>query len=198
LTCECSRKRPCDAGCTCSRLANPPTGVVSDKVGQFGERYTINGRPASRRQALDAVAAGHIPDDARKLRLTIIGDETARNAVLSDLRHHAALQALKDELVVQDYAPDAALIRGLGFKTDGKPSIYLQEPSGRVLLRQDRYDDAETLASAIRRADPRYDPTKDPDGRKTPRLWPPSTRIPPLAWIAAAAGILLLLWRSKP
>ncbi len=197
FTCTCASTGPCHQTCACARgrSKDPPTGVVPNKVGQRGERYTVNGKPVSKHDAIESLTVGQVPDDAKKLRLTIIGDKASRDAVLSDIGTAPVFASLRNELVIQDYEPDAPLIRGLGFKTDGSPTIYLQEPNGKVLLRQDRYENAERLAAAIRRADPRYDPSKDPDGKK---VLPPSMRIPIAAWIAGAAGIVLLLWRGKP
>jgi hypothetical protein len=80
------------------------------------------------------------------------------------------------------------MIRDLGFVTTGTPTIYLQQPSGKVLLRRDTYDGPEFLAQAIRRARPDYDPSKDPDGR-APAV--PEGFVPPI--VACVAGVLLLL-----
>src|SRR5205823_13551401 len=91
---------------------------------------------------------------------------------VADVTQAPALAEWKDRLVVQAFAPDHWAVARAGFVTSGKPTVYLQTPSGQVLHRQDDYDDGpEGLARAIRRADPAYDAKKDPDQR--PRLPPP-------------------------
>jgi hypothetical protein len=61
---------------------------------------------------------------------------------------------------VQDYAPGNWAVKD-GFFTEGKPTIYLQAPNGKVLHRQDDYSDgAAGLATALRKADPNYSPLK--------------------------------------
>jgi hypothetical protein len=188
VACDCSTGRPCNPNCNCG---SPPTGVVAEKVGQFGERYILNGKPVPKHEAIEAVVAGQLPDDAHKQRLTIIGAKADRDRVLADLEH---AELLRSDLVVQDYEPDAPLIRGLGFKGDGTPTIYLQAPSGKVLWRMDRYEGVEPLASAIRRARPDYDPNTDPTGKI---VLPRFARVPPTMWFAGAAVIVLLLWRKQ-
>jgi hypothetical protein len=137
-----------------------------------------------------------VPDDAKRLRLTVIGSEPARKQVLQDLASHPALAGLADRLVVQGYDPTAWAVKDYGFVTTGSPTICLQAPDGTVLHRQDTYRGPERLAEAIRRADPSYDPKRDPDlNRPTSPLNLP--QLPPLALIAAGLlGAYLLLPRG--
>jgi hypothetical protein len=176
--------------------AVPNYGVETDQLnGGHGEHYRLNGVPVSPERARQALAGDPIPDDTARLRLTVIGDTTAARRVTSDLASAATLAPWKDRVVVQAYAPDHWAVARAGFSTGGRPTIYVQAPSGKVLHRQDDYaDGAEGLAQALRRADPNYDPAKDPDLRKPKGL--DLTRIPPAAWILAAAALLLLFRRS--
>jgi hypothetical protein len=177
-------------------------GVDVDKLAAAGsEKYTVNGLPATRTEAAAAIEGdGRLPDDAGRLRLTVIGDETARKQVLADLAGAAELAPFKDKLLVQSYPPAHWAVAGAGFQSSGKPTIYLQAPSGKVLHRQDDYSDgAKGLAEAIRKADPNYAPDKDPDKRKADPLpsLPDLGQIPEWVWLVAAGGALLLFGRRK-
>lgn len=157
-------------------------GVAADKIGG-GEQYHLNGKAVSRQQALDALTSGNLTDDSAKLRLTVIGTEPDRKAVVGDLRAAPALAEFRERLLVQDYPPEHWAVRDAGFVTTGKPTIYLQAPSGKVLHRQDDYQGgAEELAQAIRKADPNYRPEKDRDLRKPDVL--------PTNWLQALLTLL--------
>lgn len=175
---------------------DPNFGVDTDKLNGHDESYRLNGTPISQAQARQALAGGAIPDDAGRLRLTVIGaaDLTAR--VADDLARSPALAEWKTRLVPQCYAPEHWSVARAGFVTTGKPTIYLQAPDGKVLHRQDDYDDGpEGLARALRRADPSYDARKDPDLRKLrPHLdW---SLVPPPLWLLAVGAVWLFLRRK--
>lgn len=174
-------------------------GVDTEKLnGRGDERFRLNGVPASREDVRKALADRRVPDDSTRLRLTVIGDRAATAPVTEDIAHAAALSELKDRLLVQTYAPDHWAVARAGFKTDGRPTIYLQAPDGAVLHRQDDYRDGpEALAQAIRRADPHYDPRKDTDLRQgwlRPHL--SLSAIPVPIWLLAA-GVLFLFLRRR-
>jgi hypothetical protein len=180
---------------------DPPVffGVDPDKISP-SERYRIGAREVSKREAIQELGApgGQIPNDAANLRLTIIGSEEERRRVLEDLTKSAALASWRDKLVVQDYAPADWAVSGVGFVTSGKPTLYLQQPDGKVLLRLDQYDGPEPLAEALRKADPNYRPDQDPNGK--PRPQPPDASGSPSVpsyyyWLAGA--VLLLLLRKR-
>ncbi len=173
-------------------------GVDTDKLNGHGnEQYRLNGVPATREQVRKTLADQRVPDDAGRLRLTLIGDPAATARVQGDLAGTPALAAWKDRLLVQSYPPDHWAVARTGFKTDGKPTIYVQAPDGTVLHRQDDYRDGpDALSQALRRADPHYDPRKDPDLRQ--RLLP-NWRLPSLpapVWILGA-GVVYLLFRRR-
>jgi hypothetical protein len=216
--CPCKRGgKPCSGGCDCLVAAPPPrakwqtSGVDKDKID--GEpRILRRGREISRAQAMSLVEGKELPDDAAKQRLTVIGPEADRRKVLDDLERAPELAPFKGKLAVQSYDPANWAVERSGFVTGGKPTIYVQAPSGKVLHRQDDYEGgAPALAEAIRKADPSYDPAKDPDLRKPAPApdpdqtnplkralgkWPSPAEVPWYAWVLAGAGVLLLLKRK--
>jgi hypothetical protein len=177
--------------------ALPNYGVDLERLsGAREERYRLNGLPVSRDRARHALIGGNVPDDAGRLRLTVIGDTSSAAAVTRDLASAPTLAPWKDRLVVQSYPPSHWAVTKAGFHTTGKPTVYVQAPSGKVLHRQDDYaDGAEGLAQALRRADPNYDPTKDPDLRWAARF--DLSRIPLPAWILVGGIVIVLLLRRR-
>jgi hypothetical protein len=139
-----------------------------------------------------------------KLSMTVIGDETACATVLGDMKNHPALAQLRDKVVVHAYRPTDVMVAKFGFKTGGRPTIYLQKADGEVVLRRDDYEGgAPELMAAVRRADPSYDPLKDPDGK--PKVQPSPLagpiEIPDhyilIGGVAGAALLLVALQRKQ-
>jgi hypothetical protein len=169
-------------------------GVDSARLAHGDDRYLINGRQVTREDALRAVGSSNLADDSHKPRLTVIGSEADRQRVLADFEA-APLAEWRPKLVLHAYAPDHWHVAKAGFKTDGKPTIYLQRADGVVMHRQDDYSGgAPVLAQAIRKADPNYDPAKDPNANKpTPAPGAPDwingllAKLPVPPWVAAAA-----------
>jgi hypothetical protein len=160
------------------------------------ERYIINGIDATGEEALQALQEKNVPNDKSLLRLTIIGPEALRKQVRSDIENHPSLTCFSEKYLVQDYAPENWAVKQ-GFFTEGKPTIYLQLPSGKVLHRQDDYaDGAAGLATALRKADPNYAPEKDPDKRK-PLVIPFISDYIPFAVLAFLALVLFLIPNKK-
>jgi hypothetical protein len=158
-------------------------GVETDKVGRSGERYLLNGQPASREQARHALArGGTLTDDSGRLRLTVIGTREEQRRVLNDLATHPALQPLRDRVLAAGYDPQHWAVAGMGFM----PGVHVQAPGGRVLHRSGHYPGPERLAEALRRARPDYDPGKDPDLTSPFRLPLALPNLPPWAWLALA------------
>lgn len=169
-------------------------GVDKDKVppGQL----TLNGVPITRRQAMLLIGDG-LPDDAQHPWITIIGPDAERKAILADLDTNPALAPYKGRWRVQEYTPEQWPLQGVGFVTEGKPVvIYLQASAGQVLHRQDCYKGPEQLALALRKADPAYDPKKDPDLTKPSSPSDALAAVPPIAW-GGLAGILGILFLGK-
>jgi hypothetical protein len=170
-------------------------GVDLSRVATDRVTYRRGDRELTRDEALAAVSQS-IPRDEGLLRITVIGPASACVQVQADLANHAALARYKGRVVVQAYRPDHPLIQGLGFVTSGNPVIYIQAPNGAVLHRQNDYRGAEKLAEAIRKADPSYDPAKDPDLNAPQPLKLPFQlpKVPDILLLGAAGlGAYLLL-----
>lgn len=182
---------------------SPPArnfGLVTERLGS-GEHFRLNGKEVSRldvQRVLGGDKDARIPDDARRLHLTVIGSPAEREKVISDLKTHPALAPWRDKLAVQGYEPGHWAVVRQGFQAGGRPTLYIQAADGTVLHRQDDYQGgADALAEALRRADPAYRPEQDPDRRRSGlsllRAIPWSV---PVAALAAAAVLLLLRRKS--
>lgn len=116
------------------------------------EECRINGRKTSKQQMFEAMVGGKsLEDDSGKPHLTIVGSEPDRQKVLSDLDRAPELAEFKDKFHVQAYPPDHWALK-CGFATTGTPTIYLQAADGKVLFRQDGYQDGpRPLAVALRK-----------------------------------------------
>jgi hypothetical protein len=141
------------------------------------EHYTLNGRQGSDVQ---------IPDDAKRNRLIIIGSDQEQMRVSEDLSKHPILAPLARDIVVHNYRPDHWHVARAGYETGGHPSVYLVSADGKVLSRSTSYAGPEKLAEAIRKADPKYDPSKDPDLTKSQSQ--ATFRVP----LSVMGGLLLL------
>lgn len=134
-----------------------------------------------------AAAWGDIPDDSGKPRVTIIGGATDRKKVETDLKQNG----LADKVSIWSVEPSHWSLRDSDggpprFKTDGAPTVYVQDASGKVLHRQD--DWTGDGVGAIRKAVKGYDAGADPDLRKT------TVPVPGGASPAALLGLLAFLF----
>jgi hypothetical protein len=189
--CHCGSDQHCHPSCTCGQgsqaeLAKKNFGVSTDKIAK-NEVYTVNGRIISQ------PAGQPIPDDSGKLHLTIIGSEAERRRVLEDLATALELAEFRDRFLVQDYPPDHWAVALCGFYSAGHPTIYLQQPSGKVLHRQDDYDGPQRLAEALRKASATYDANRDPDLRASALSL---SNIPTPACILLAGFLVSLLFKK--
>jgi hypothetical protein len=164
-------------------------GLDRKRLSANGKHF-VNGREVSKEELLQALGPPRLPDDSKWLCLTIIGSETARKQVLSDLKTSPLLAPWKDRIKVQDYPPDHWAVKDAGFVTSGRPTIYCQAADGKVLHRQDDYRGAQALAEVLRKADPMYQPEKDPDLNKT------LSNVPLPVWIGGVL-LVLLLWKGE-
>ena len=207
--CPCSAACVCGCNdgksCTCGNVATqksttafPVAGIDFTKI-SAKPRILHGGKEISKDRAYELIAdvGKDVPDDRALMRLTVIGSEEQRKQVLDDLNSNPALAAYKNLLVVQSYAPDHWAVARSGFKTQGNPVIYVQDFSGKVLHRQEEYRGAEKLAEAIRKADPTYDASKDPDKNKSGFAGIDLSNIPQWAWIVAGIGVFLFLRKDK-
>lgn len=158
--CDCGNGGPCEIGCQVVE-GKSNFGVDTTKI-HTEERYTIDGQIVPKAQAYAALVEG-LEDDSHRLSLTVIGSKADCDRVLQDLQQ-PQFHEFASRCVVQDYRPDDWPMR-VGFQTSGNPTIYLQKPDGQVLARTDKYEGPQTL-EAVRKADPNYQPAKDPDPTK--------------------------------
>jgi len=159
-------------------------------------RYWMNGRPAGRGEAL--AAFGSLVDDSNKLRLTIVGDESLRQRVRTDLAQHAELLKWRDRLLVQEYPPDHWAVAGVGMA----PGITIQgAPDGAgkapVLARLPEYRGPDLLIAAIRKADPSYKPESDSPPESKPTSSFDIKNLPAGIWVLAGLTLLLFFARRK-
>jgi hypothetical protein len=176
-------------------------GVDMSKIGTPGA--TINGKPCTKAQAFQAIEkGGTLSDDSSKLRLTIYGD--GRERVTQDLGMSPQLAEFKGHLLVQSYPAGHWALEGFAAPEAGKPTILVQDATGKVLHRQSDYDGTAALAEALRRVNPNYDPSKDKDLRKSVSvasvvLWLQSKSPLGVAWwvVLATVGVLYFINSKK-
>lgn len=199
----------------CDRLRVPehigksakPTVIEQAPTQNFGMDWTPQGpakitrhdkhgdREITRATAIKEMAAHDIPDDSKKLRLTVIGDTATRKPVMDQW---ASVEAeLKDRVVAWSVPPDHWSLKDTDtgaqvFKANGSPTVYLQAPGGQVLHRQ---DDGVGAVEAVRKAIKKYDADKDPDLRKPSPVVPilPALTSHPAMLPALLLGGLFLL-----
>lgn len=221
-TCGCNQGKPCACNGKPAQPERPKESkrtveegkgdafpVDPDGTWNFGlDRQRIDGKTKykfgdqeiSYQEAMRLIEEG-IPDDANKLRVTVIGPEAERKRVVADLDSQA-FAPLKNLFIVQAYEPTNPMIQGLGFVTTGNPTIYVQKPDGTVMHRQDSYDGPSKLATAIRRADPNYNPANDPDLAQPPKPVGPGggfdlSRVPMWLWVVLGGSLLVLASNNK-
>jgi hypothetical protein len=180
-------------------------GVDTSKLGGV-PRFAIGGKEVGAAEAMEALGrpaggpnGGSVPDDSAHVRITVIGSEAARKAVVQDLDKAPSLAWLKGRSVVNDYGTGHWRIQAGGFALPAAADgvmIYAQSPDGKVLWRQDGYAGGpDQLARALRDKVPGYDPSKDPSPAK-----PDSAPGPPINpwWLSIpGAALLVLLFRRR-
>jgi len=185
-------------------------GVDVDRIHRSPEQITVSPSTGSkdkkeigRQEAIEIITKG-LPEDRQKLRVTVIGSESACQQVVNDLKTSPALLPYSSNVLIQDYRPGEWALN-CGFLATVDPTIYVQKPPdqagrGKVLHRQDGYDGPEKLAVALRKADPSYNPANDPDLRRPNSILPSFdlSNVPPWAILAGAFGGYALLTRSPP
>lgn len=177
----------------------PPAQRVVMNNGQVAFNYGLDpdklftGKHEVRR-ASDAEAARFFEGaNDNKMHLTVIGTEDQCKPVMNDLKNDPRLLAMADGLLIQEYRPgDWAIDPALGFNNKGAPTIMIQQRNGRVLARMEDYKGgSDSLVSALRKADPHYDPKKDPV--PAPDGGPSLPLISKEHWLAVGLIALLLL-----
>lgn len=189
--CPCTGEPECHCppGCDCP-AAVKNYGVITERQRDpaEGEKIILNGREASRKEAVEAIrqAGPGVPDDSAKLSFTVIsGDKALRERIAADM-NAPGMKDLKDRVIEKYYDPNGPErpLLAPGFVTS-EPTIYLQAPDGKVLARASAYN-AQTL-EGLRKQLPDYKPAVDPDPN-APSIIPAD--LPPLAVPLGALGAL--------
>lgn len=190
---EC--RPPCPLPATEQPVLN--FGLVTSKINQKGPRYLIGDKEVSREQARKAVQTGTLEDDSHKLRVTVFGSPAKTKPVAEAI----AASDVGSKVLVQQYQPDDPMVKGLGFKTEADPTVYVQAPEGKVLHRSRGPLDPQAAVQQVRKANSGYDPNKDPDVNNPPGPLPfklDFSSVPQWAWGALATlAIVLVLHRRK-
>lgn len=196
-----------------------PTGVISSRITK-GDHVYHNGEEISKEQALALLAGkaayevskksvgaegdSRIPDDTKKIRVSVIGSEVACKEPLELAKKYPGL-------LVVDYRPDDWMIKRQGFVVLADPTIYIQEPGekGKVVRRLDGWLGAEKFTEVLQEItsisqqaerrvapNPDYDPNKDEGWYK--RIIIPALEGFP--WIPAAtvgSFVVFALWSRR-
>ena len=126
--CQCKETgEKCNPECPCT---GKPFffGVQAEKIHKDRPRHYLNGKEVARGEVLHALT---LADDRKKPFVTFIGE--GREKPLAEFLKTPEVQQCR----VQSYPADAWEVSRVGFKVDGKPTIYIQSPSGEVLCRFD-------------------------------------------------------------
>ncbi len=125
---------------------------------------TYEGRRIGCDKALEMVQ-NEIPDHKTKLRLSVIGTETECKIVMDQFNQLEP--EIKSRVLPRCMGPGnwatKDLVSGQVVYKEGAPAIYVQDPTGKVLHRQ---NEPSGCIEAIRKTVKAYDSTKDPDMRK--------------------------------
>lgn len=151
-------------------------------------------------------AVGATGKPPNRVHLTFIGSQVEREAARKDLEASPDYQRfaakMGDLLAVQDYGPENPLVADVGLVDGGKPDVIIQTTEHPLpLYRAHEYPGADVLVAQLRRADPRYDPSQDPDGSEGGTI--DLSRFldfkvsSPTEWAAAIASTFLLVFLFK-
>lgn len=145
----------------------PPTGVDVASI-DFPDGTTIvtnSGREITRTQAKEMIGKDRVPDHAKCLRLTVVGND----AELADARAKLATVLNPGEpLVLGFFRPDAWQLKDLktnqplGFPAGGPLTAYLQMPGGEVVCKSTGVDSIVAMVTALRQKNPTFDPNNVP------------------------------------
>lgn len=147
--CKCAKcPEKCDKECDCDGCGKKVFFGVDASKRSAVPRYSHCGRECTRSRAIEAI----FEDESAKRRITVIGDDAFRKKALAAI-------GSPTWAVVKAYPADHWYVTEQGFV----PGVYIQEPDGTVIHRQVDCDRVP-----LNRADPNYDPAKDPDLRANP------------------------------
>lgn len=157
------------------RLLRSP-GVIGNRT-ELGKGWFLDDQPIGDDEAAAWLEGNPaIPDDVRKLSLTVIGPPAARQLVARDLTKVPELRQLLPEYVTQFYDPSDPMIVSSGHMRGGNPTVYVQKKNGEVIFRNDSYPGPNVMNAAmrtalqigdeLRRPDPDYRPVLDPTAER--------------------------------
>jgi hypothetical protein len=201
--CNCTGPENCTCvgGCACEQCA------AKEEETNFGlswakltgeQKITMNGHEITMQHAM-SVMDGQIPDDSKKLRLVVIGTPEHRKPVQD--AYLKMDQEFKDRVAPWFVAHDHYSLKDTTtgetiYVASGKPTVYLQCPTGKVLHRQDDFTGFGDF-EAIRKAVKEYDAKKDPDLRKSPAPAAPNSNHALFLLGAGAAAFLVYHAKKK-
>lgn len=180
------------------------SGIIVDKLAKNGEeKATYNGKEISPAKAYGLVMGSEIPDDADLPRLTVVGDQSFRFRLLTDLESSAELLRLSGKVAVGIYPPTT---RGLSERGYSKPGIYFTDKAGKRLWPEpiSEYPGPASLADKVEKAltppvvPPTPGPTPNPEPSPSPEpapapVAPSNANLFLLVLLAAACGALAVL-----
>lgn len=172
------------------RPAEPPTGVVSDKI-HLHPAYTLNGREVSKDQAHAALGSTSLADDSDRWHLSAVGDASFLQRFRADVEKLPA--AIRAKLLVQAYLPAAW------------QAVQFQLPAG-VVLRKPTVGRVSSNVGTIAAAEyssQRLDDLLGDAAGPAPRPKPPgpndtpSPAAPSIPWKWIVGGVALFLFTRK-
>jgi hypothetical protein len=186
-------------------LANFGVNPEKFKANSVNE-YGLNGQACSKAKALAALAAENtLTDDSAKGHVTLVGTVAEQERLKADWANSPQLAIARQKLHLHLYSPEDWAVADVGFAS----GISVQGPArtdgkAPVQMRLRAYAGPESLAAALRQADPNYQPALDPDPAKpVPAPTPAPVKLPDFfnqlpapIWLVAGF-ILMFLFRSK-
>lgn len=176
----------------------PPVnfGVDVDKLNQSPPGHYINGKKATRKQAINAIKQGALQDDSTKSRIVVIAGEADRAKMQSAFAAEPALKDLGKKYIVQFFGPEDWQVKDRGFELEAGRTVYFQDSAGKVLARGAEAFDLEPQAFAgrILKRDPSYRPLNDPRWTDplNPLSWLGTDHVPGVCLAVAVIALLLV------
>lgn len=179
-----------------------PTGVDTSKI-STKERCTFKGLEIAQGDALRLVgkpALSDVVDDSGKDRLSFMATDPAkRKAAMTAFKSDPIYAALRKSALPWEGTPDDWSYEPGFPKKDNQ--VILQTSAGKVIARAAVADiaDAPAVVNALRKANPSYDPLKDPTpDNKTPTLPNLGLQKIPVEWVLiGGVAILFFLGRKS-
>ncbi len=198
--CPCGPDCPCFPDCDCGAGRVKNFGVDLDKLKTAEPTYRVGDREVSRSEALDALRRPVMPraetdsppaataDDARVNRVVVVLPEAERKPILDAL----AVMPEAKGFLVQGYEPTHWHVAKVGYQS----GVTVVDADGKVLHRQPDGKDLAAALGKLRKPDPNYDPSKDPDVRAPSPLIPTDLPLPPWhVWLAGGVAAAALVRR---